>query len=72
MQAGQLDFSLRVAVCAWCKPRGPVNEGVLLSHGICPRHRRKVESEMELQADPPRRRRRRSPSASDDQEMLHL
>jgi hypothetical protein len=56
MEAGQLDLSLSVAVCAWCKPRVPMGEIGALSHGICPRHLRKVK--LELQGVVSRRRRR--------------
>jgi len=65
MQAGQLDLSLRVAICAWCKPRTPLGEIGSLSHGICPRHLRKVK--LELQGILPKRRRRaRAHSAQDE------
>ncbi|HEX5219197.1 MAG TPA: hypothetical protein VFZ59_06490 [Verrucomicrobiae bacterium] len=47
MEAGQLDLSLSVAVCAWCKPRVPMGEMGALSHGICPRHLRKVKQELQ-------------------------
>ena len=71
MQAGQLDFSIRVAVCAWCKPRGPVSTGAVLSHGICPRHLRKLEQEM--QGVTPKRRRRVAPQdRSSDEGLLPL
>jgi len=56
MEVGQLDLSLSVAVCAWCKPRVPMGEIGALSHGICPRHLQKVK--LELKGLLPRRRRR--------------
>jgi hypothetical protein len=56
MHSGQLDLSLRVSICAWCKPRAPLGEIGSLSHGICPRHLRKVK--LELQGILPKRRRR--------------
>ena len=65
MQAGQLDLSLSVAVCAWCKPRVPTGEPGVLSHGICPRHLRKVK--FELQGFVPQRRRRSSARAATDE-----
>ena len=37
----QNEFPLRVAVCAWCKPKNRrADLGALgsISHGICPRH----------------------------------
>ena len=40
-------FPLRVAVCAWCKPR-ELGAGVgALSHGICPRHFREMKIKLE-------------------------
>jgi len=51
----QIEFQLRVAVCAWCKPK---NRGVDLgtglgsiSHGICPRHLRKIQLELQMRKD---------------------
>jgi len=46
LPAGQSEFPLHVAVCAWCRP---VEEGEglgALSHGICPRHFRSLEWQM--------------------------
>lgn len=48
----QCEFPLRVAVCAWCKPqdRG-VDPGATLdpvSHGICPRHLRKLKQKLQV------------------------
>jgi hypothetical protein len=46
MNAQQIEFPLRVAVCAWCEP---VRRGAGLgeiSHGICPRHLRKLERQL--------------------------
>jgi len=65
MHAGQLDLSLRVAICAWCKPRGPLGELGSLSHGICPRHLRRVK--LEVQGMLPRRRRRAPAGSSQDE-----
>jgi hypothetical protein len=71
-------FPLRVAVCAWCKPR-ELGAGVgALSHGICPRHFR--EMKFKLQSSQPdragesvgsraRRSRKLSPS---DEEIAQL
>lgn len=46
----QSEFPLRVAICAWCKPK---NRGVELgatlgsiSRGICPRHVEKLRREL--------------------------
>ena len=56
MDAGQLNLSLRIAVCAWCKPRKADGSLGAVSHGICPRHLQKFKQESE--GIPPRRRRR--------------
>ena len=66
----QSEFPLRVPVCAWCKPK---NRGADLgrssgsiSHGICPRHLRKLKLESQIKKDgghpaPASSRRRREP-----------
>lgn len=64
MHAGQLDLSLRVPVCAWCKPRVDA-EFRMHSHGICPRHLRKFKLEAQG-ISPQRRRRTRMPSPQDE------
>jgi hypothetical protein len=47
MMAGQIEFPLAVAVCAWCRP-GELGAGLEpLSHGICPRHLRKMKRELQ-------------------------
>ena len=47
----QSEFPLRVAVCAWCKPKHRnVDLGLSLgsiSHGICPRHLKKLRLELQ-------------------------
>jgi len=65
MHVDQLDLSLPVAICAWCKPRGPLGEIGSLSHGICPRHLRKFK--LEVQGILPKRR-RRAPAHSTQEE----
>ena len=42
MTANQTEFPMSVAVCAWCKPRDQRENPGLRSHGICPRHLRKM------------------------------
>jgi hypothetical protein len=41
-----------VAVCAWCKPQNrivdPVNSPGAISHGICPRHLKKLRLELQM------------------------
>lgn len=66
MHVGQLDLSLRVAVCAWCKPRAPLGDIRSLSHGICPRHLRKFKQEVEGIVSVPQRRRRGLPQSITD------
>jgi len=48
----QSEFPLRVAVCAWCRPRNrSVDLGTSLdaiSHGICPRHMKKFRLELQM------------------------
>ena len=42
----QIEFPLAVAVCAWCQPVERGSGLGTLSHGICPRHFRKLEREL--------------------------
>jgi hypothetical protein len=46
----QIEFPLAVAVCAWCRPvkrrDGSALDSQGISHGICPRHFRKLEREL--------------------------
>ena len=45
--ARQSVLPLRVAVCAWCKPR-ELGAGLgALSHGICPRHFREMSTKLQ-------------------------
>ena len=64
MRVGQLNLSLSVVVCAWCEPRVPGSEVGALSHGICPRHLRKLK--LELQGVHPQRRRRTAARSARD------
>lgn len=46
-EARQSVLPLRVAVCAWCKPR-ELGAGLGdLSHGICPRHFREMKTKLQ-------------------------
>ena len=46
MKASQLEMTIPVAVCAWCKPK-ELGTGVgTVSHGICPRHLRNIQLQM--------------------------
>ncbi len=61
MTARQIEFPLVVAVCAWCRPRELSTGLGALSHGICPRHLRKLKLELRRTADGlPKRPTRRS------------
>ncbi len=44
--ATQIEFPMHVAVCAWCRPKaaGPPPPGQ--SHGICPRHLKKMRAQL--------------------------
>ena len=44
--ARQTEFPLNVVVCAWCQPRQLGDSLGAISHGICPRHFRKLEREI--------------------------
>jgi hypothetical protein len=52
----QSELPLRVAVCAWCKPKNrSVDLGKSLgsiSHGICPRHLKKLRLELQMMKHP--------------------
>ena len=47
MTGNQLDLSLPVAICAWCKPLERGGGVGQLSHGICPGHLRKIKLEIQ-------------------------
>ena len=70
MMACQIEFPLAVAVCAWCRPR-ELGAGLgALSHGICPRHLKKMKLELQRTggAAPkhsPRRRQIKSPPGAE-------
>ena len=44
--ARQIEFPMAVAVCAWCEPRERGSGLGAVSHGICPRHLRKIEHQV--------------------------
>ena len=46
--AGQTEFPLRVAVCAWCQPMERGATIGALSHGICPRHFREMKIQLQI------------------------
>lgn len=63
----QSELPLRVAVCAWCKPK---HHGVELgaglgaiSHGICPRHLKQIRLELQKQKEALRLGHRTAPPA---------
>jgi hypothetical protein len=43
MTANQTEFSLKVAICAWCKPNERGSGLGAISHGICLRHLRHLK-----------------------------
>jgi hypothetical protein len=64
LKTEQIELPLRVTVCAWCKPDARQGMDVgLISHGICPRHLKKLKLSLNQLASkapiPPRRRSRR-------------
>ncbi len=54
MTAEQTEFSLKVAICAWCRPHERGAGLGAVSHGICLRHLRDLKLQLQ---DLPRRRR---------------
>jgi hypothetical protein len=63
----QTEFLLDVVVCAWCKPGSRGVGSTVLSHGICPRHLRKMLSKGETK---PRRRRKQVPASESGPGLL--
>ena len=45
MTAAQIEFPLSLAVCAWCKPEEREGKSGATSHGICPRHLKRLKLE---------------------------
>lgn len=45
MTAAQIEFPLSLAVCAWCKPEERDGRSGAVSHGICPRHLKRLKLE---------------------------
>jgi hypothetical protein len=62
--AWQIEFPLSVAICAWCRP-GELGAALgAVSHGICPKHLRRLKLELQRlsgAAPKPARRTRRGP-----------
>jgi len=46
LMARQIEFSLSVAVCAWCRPGDLGTALGSVSHGICPKHLRKIRLDL--------------------------
>jgi hypothetical protein len=40
-------FAVPVVMCAWCKPKRGAAQLPAVSHGICPRHLRKMRAKVE-------------------------
>jgi hypothetical protein len=64
MMLRQSEFSMNVAVCAWCEPDERGSGLGAISHGICPRHLRKLAHELKGIL-PKRRARRRRDSGNE-------
>lgn len=60
MMPRQIEFPMMVAVCAWCEPDERGASLGAISHGICPRHLRKLEHEVKGIVPQRRSRRRHS------------
>ena len=72
--ARQIEFPLAVAVCAWCRPL-ELGAGLgALSHGICPRHLRKIKLDLQRTAGavPQRPSRRRRIKSQPGAELMFL
>jgi hypothetical protein len=70
MRGAQLDFSLPIAVCAWCQPDPPAGEIGALSHGICLRHLKTLK--LSCQGVQIKRRRRSRNRDNDNEGQLPL
>jgi len=61
MMFRQAEFPIAVAVCAWCEPVERGSGLGAISHGICPRHLRKMVHQIKgISTKRPTRRRRSS------------
>ena len=70
MSGRQIEFPLAVAVCAWCRPRELGGGLGTQSHGICPRHLRKLRQDLQARnggrlSGLPRRRRAARPAGAE-------
>lgn len=59
--ANQIELSFSVIMCAWCRPQARHGSAGLQSHGICPRHLKKLKGKLNKTepfrpARPPNRR----------------
>ena len=70
--AFQVEFPLRVAVCAWCRPDKCGSGAGEVSHGICLRHLRKLKLELRGLAFKRPRRRAARLSLMDGEALLPL
>ena len=50
--ARQIEFSMAVSVCAWCKPSEKGAGLGAISHGICPRHLQELMRELHHTTSP--------------------
>ena len=67
----QIEFPLSVAICAWCRPRECGNSLGEISHGICPKHLRKIKMQLLRQADAQRTRSDRQGQAPGNEACLY-
>ena len=73
MLARQIDLPLAVPVCAWCRPAELGAGPGLLSHGICPRHLRKIKLKLQRMSGAiPKRSRRSQTKTQPGAEVLVL
>jgi len=61
MTGNQIELTLPVAVCAWCKPNERGSGIGAVSHGICLRHLRQFRLQLECGVTKRRRSRRAEP-----------
>jgi hypothetical protein len=54
----QIDLPMLTTVCAWCEPDARGNGLGALSHGICPRHLRKLARDLRRRVAPRERKAR--------------
>jgi hypothetical protein len=66
----QTELPLSVAICAWCRPDVRGTSLGAVSHGICPKHLRKLKLQLLGQAGPRPSRSNRGGRADGDDPLL--